>query len=182
MTIRSKFLRCALLPLPLVIAAPAHAGAEGWDTASDIGRAVIVSVAAAKAASEPDWHGARQLGASLGVTWAATEVLKRTTNVERPNERDDRSFPSGHASISFSAAGYLHARYGWEWGLPAGVAAGLVGWARVEAKEHRWTDVVAGAAIGELSAFLLTSRLNEDVVLLPWGNTSGAGMTLTAKF
>lgn len=179
--IPSMSLRGALLPLPLLMmAAPAQAG--GWDTASDIGRAALVTAAAAKTVAEQDWRGGQQLGASLGVTWTVTEVLKRTTDVERPNERDDRAFPSGHASLSFSAAGYLHARYGWEWGLPAGLVAGLVGLARVEAGEHRWTEVVAGAAIGELSAFLLTSRLDEDVVLLPWGGTKSAGVTLAARF
>jgi membrane-associated phospholipid phosphatase len=44
----------------------------------------------------------------------------------RPNGRNNRSFPSGHTSISFAAASYLHQRYGWEVGVPATFAAGLV--------------------------------------------------------
>ena len=180
--LRAASLWAALLPLSLVAGQPAFGAEEDWAKASDIGRAALVSAAIAKTAAEEDWKGAKQLGLSIASTWSATEVLKRTTSVERPNGRDDRSFPSGHASVSFAAAGYLHARYGWEWGLPAAVVASAVGWARVEANEHRWTDVLAGAAIGQVSAHLLTDKFDGSVVLLPWGNTTSAGLTLATSF
>jgi hypothetical protein len=44
-----------------------------------------------------DWQGARQYATAFTATVVATEILKRTTNVERPDGTNDLSFPSGHA-------------------------------------------------------------------------------------
>lgn len=137
-----------------------------------MGEVALEATALGKSAVYEYWKGTGQFG--LGATLPTTEGLKRLVQSERPNRRDDRSFPSGHTSISFSAAGYLHARYGWEWGAPALVAAGRVSWTHVEAREHRWEDAIASAAIGTLSAHLLTSPRDARVQLLPWGgNHSG---------
>ena len=175
-------LGCAIM-LAGGIAGPAQADElEGWRVAGRVGEVALVATALGKSAAEEDWKGAGQLGLGLGATWLTTEGLKRLVESERPNGRDDRSFPSGHTSISFSAASYLHVRYGWEWGAPALVAAGLVGWTRVEAHEHRWEDVVAGAAIGTLSAHLLASPRDAKVRLLPWGDTKGGGVVARLAF
>jgi len=52
----------------------------------------------------------------------------------------------------------------------------------VQSKDHYWYDVVAGAAIGELSAFLLTKRLNENVRISAAGDTTGGLLSLSARF
>ncbi|NMG46240.1 phosphatase PAP2 family protein [Aromatoleum toluvorans] len=75
---------------------------------------------------------------------------------DRPNGRDDRSFPSRHTAASFAAAQYLQTRGGWEYGLPAYAAAALVGYSRVRAHEHYWKDVAAGAGIGIASGYFFT--------------------------
>jgi membrane-associated phospholipid phosphatase len=76
-----------------------------------------------------------------------THGLKYAVDAERPNG-GGRSFPSGHASISFCSAEFLRRRYGWAWGVPAYAAACFVGYSRVEVKQHYTRDVVAGALIG----------------------------------
>ena len=163
-------------------ATPALAADEGWKTAADVGEIGLVSVALGKSAVEQDWQGVRQLGLGLGVTAAATAGLKSAFPEERPDQSDNKSFPSGHTSISFAAAGYLQKRYGWQWGLPATLAAAVVGVSRVESKDHHWYDVVAGAVLGEGVAYFLTSPKDSNVKFLPWADSHGGGVYLTARF
>lgn len=173
-------IRPALLAAAALLAAPAQA--SGWNDAGRVGEVALVAVALGKTAAERDGAGGRQLALNMGTTIATTEALKRAVGSERPNGRDDRSFPSGHTSISFAAAGHLHARYGWQWGAPALAAAAFVGVSRVEAREHRWEDVIAGALIGTATAHLFTSRLDDGVELLPWGDTQGGGVVARVAF
>ena len=150
--------------------------------ASDIGEASLVAFALGATAQQRDWSGGRQLALSLAATEAETYGLKHAFPETRPNGRNNRSFPSGHTSISFASAGYLHQRYGWKVGVPATLAAGLVGLARVEAREHHWYDAVAGAALGEATAFIITKPRDGRVMLTPWADSRGAGFGLYARF
>lgn len=102
-----------------------------------------------------DWPGTLQLGESEGLSTATTLALKYGLNTRRPNG-GHQSFPSEHASISFSAAEFLRKRYGWEFGVPAYAAASLVAYSRVESGQHHDYDVIGGAAIGIVSSFIFT--------------------------
>lgn len=172
--------RRLLFAAAALAAAPVQAGS--WNDAGRVGEVGLVAVALGKTLAERDGEGARQFAFNMGSTVAGTELLKRVVGSERPNGRNDRSFPSGHTSISFSAAGHLQFRYGSGWGVPALAAAAFVGWSRVEANEHRWEDVAAGALIGAASARLFTKRLNDEVSVLPWGDTKGAGIAARVAF
>jgi membrane-associated phospholipid phosphatase len=162
------------------LAHPAAASDSSWKTVSNVGLAGVVALAAGDTFAHQDAPGGLQLGISLGATEAITFGLKHTIHETRPNGRNDKSFPSGHTSFAFAAAGYLDERYGWQVGLPAFGMAGLVGLARVEAHEHHWYDAVAGAGLGTAAAFIATKPLNENVRVTPWA--SGTGLTLLAKF
>ena len=117
------------------------------------------------------------------LTQGVTYGLKHSFPEERPDRSDRRSFPSGHTSISFAAAASLEKRYGWQVGLPALAAASFVGVSRVEARKHYWYDAVAGAAIGGGAGFLLTSRHDDAVRLLPWSEgRRGGGIAVAARF
>jgi hypothetical protein len=87
---------------------------------------------------------------ALARNWVATVGLKYSVDETRPNGQS-RSFPSGHTSLSFAGAEFIRKEYGWRWAAPAYVAAGFVGWSRVEAKKHYTHDVLAGAALGILA-------------------------------
>ncbi len=163
-------------------ATPALAQHQGWKTAADVGELGLVGLALGKSAAERDWQGVRQFGLTEGVTLGVTTGLKYAFPEERPDHSDNKSFPSGHTSASFAAAGYLQKRYGWTWGLPATIAAGVVGLSRVESKDHHWYDVVAGAALGEATAWIFTSPRDGNVQFLPWADTHGAGFYMSAKF
>ena len=175
--------RSAVLALAAVLcASPALAQHQGWKTVADVGEIGLISVALGKSAAEQDWRGAGELGLSLAVTGGATAGLKSAFPEERPDHSDDRSFPSGHTSLSFASAGYLQRRYGWRWGLPATLAAGVVGLSRVESKDHHWYDVVAGAALGEAVAYVITSPRESTIGFLPWADLHGGGFAMVARF
>src|SRR5687767_4849279 len=166
----------------LLVATPAHAGDKGWATASDVGRGALVVTALGLPAVQGDWKGTKQSAFSLGATYAVTSGLKHVIEEERPDESNDKSFPSGHTSSSFAAAATLHKRHGWEVGMPAHLVAAFVGAARVKADKHFVHDVIAGAAIGEAAGWLLTSRKNDQVQWVPWADSGGGGVTVAMRF
>ncbi len=69
-----------------------------------------------------------------------------------------------------------------EVGIAAHVAAAFVGVARVEARKHRWGDVIVGAAVGELAGRLLTRHPQDHVAVVPWADMSGGGVTVAMRF
>src|SRR5689334_12555681 len=91
----------------LLVATPAVAEHQGWQTAADVGEIGLIGLALGKSAAERDWQGVKQFGLTAVTTLGITTGLKYGFPEERPNHSDDKSFPSGHTSASFAAAGYL---------------------------------------------------------------------------
>lgn len=90
-------------------------------------------------------------GASVVVAYGAKTALKAMAKEERPDHSDDKSFPSGHASMAFAAARSIDKEFRKEsiWIPIAGYAAATaIGIERVASDRHHWYDVVAGAGIG----------------------------------
>jgi membrane-associated phospholipid phosphatase len=177
--------RLGLAPLAigasLLVASPAQASERDWAQASDVGRDVLFYTALGYPAVQGDWAGVGQAALALGSTRLVTDGLKDAVGEKRPDGSDNRSFPSGHTSMSFAAAGTLHKRYGWKIGIPAHAVAAFVGAARVKADKHYVHDVIAGAALGEAAAWLITRRQSDKVQWLPWGDTRGAGVSLVVR-
>jgi membrane-associated phospholipid phosphatase len=105
-----------------------------------------------------DHRGTAELSAGFALNVAATQGLKWLIDKERPNAGDGDSFPSGHSSIAFQAASFIHLRYGFPPAIPAYAAAAFVAYSRVRVQAHYPEDVLAGAAIGVLSSVLFTNR------------------------
>lgn len=165
------------------VCSPAHASSEDdWATASDVVRAALMLAALGTPVVKEDWQGARQAGASLGAAYVVTEGLKQTFPTMRPDGSDNRSFPSSHTSLSFAAAATIDERLGRTAGIVAHVAAAFVGVARVEARKHRWGDVIVGAAIGEVAGRIFTRHPGQNVAIMPWGDTHGGGIAVVARF
>ena len=139
--------------------------------AGDILAIAIPTAGGAIAFAHGDYDGIWMSGANVLTTAIAVNGLKWATKntswTNRPNGLD-YGFPSGHASYAFSGAAFLHYRYGWQYGLPAAVLAGVVGYSRVENKYHYWRDVIAGAAIPYVAGYFLVDHLNDNVRMLPW--------------
>jgi len=168
--------------LALAVPSPAVAGHGSWAKASSVGRDLLVGAALGVPAVQGDWRGDLQATESLLAAGGTTFVLKELIHERRPDGSDNKSFPSGHTSVSFAAAATLEKRYGWKAGLPALAVASFVGLARVQADKHYVHDVVAGAAIGSISGLLLTSRHDDRVQLTPWSARGGGGVDVALRF
>ena len=125
-------------------------------------------------------------------------VIKLGVGRPRPDDSDNLSFPSGHASVAFTGA-TLTRRNLARLDLPAATRALLdvgavslaagTAWARVEAGVHYPSDVLAGAALGNFvaafvnDAFLREGALADGVIrvnVLPL--RGGAVLQLTQYF
>ena len=154
--------------------------ADGIQTAGDVLQFVLPATAGGLTLGYRDGQGALQFGESLAVTLGATYALKYSIDERRPNG-GSQSFPSGHTSISFSAAEFMRKRYDWEYGVPAYAAASFVAYSRVESREHHPRDVVAGAGIGILSSYIFTKPYkgwNASVE----GDTKSFALRLSRRF
>jgi membrane-associated phospholipid phosphatase len=171
---------CVATAFSLFISTAASAK-TGWEQYSDIAAVGIPAAALILTLAEGDSEGAKQLGLSMGTTLAITYGLKQVITSTRPNGKP-KSFPSGHAAWAFAGAAYLEDRYGWKVGIPAHAFAIGVAVARVESNNHRWGDVLASAAIAELSAYVFTSRYDDQVQFLPFARNADAGATLAINF
>lgn len=147
-----------------------------WGNISDVGAYSLLAADLLIPAVDEDWQGFRQSAYSLGTAALITQLGKTTIHKERPDHSDNKSFPSGHASLAFASATNLYIRNGWEYGVPAYALAALTGGARVGAKKHFWIDVIAGAAVGTGSALIFTTPKNDKVRLLPWADHKGGGI------
>ena len=145
----------ALCVLLFAFAAGRARGSDSIKQAGDILQLALPGVAAGTILGLNDWEGGVEFAESASLTMGTTEVLKYSVDERRPNG-GSQSFPSGHTSISFSAAEFLRKRYGWGYGLPAYAAASFVAYSRVESGEHHPRDVIAGASIGIVSSFIFT--------------------------
>jgi membrane-associated phospholipid phosphatase len=104
-----------------------------------------------------DQAGRTQFYKSFFTNLGLTYGLKLGINKERPDGSDHNSFPSAHTSVAFQSAAFIQKRYGWKKSIPAYLSAAFVGYSRVYADKHYVEDVLAGAAIGVLSAYYFTT-------------------------
>lgn len=147
--------KSGLFILGLAICGASHA--DSIRDAGDYGRFLIPVASAASALCLHDVQGFRQLTFALVLTTGVTEGLKIITKEPRPLSGTKDSFPSGHASIAFTGASFIHHRYGFQYSIPFYLASSFVGYSRVHAKSHYSHDVIAGAGIGFLSAWASTT-------------------------
>ena len=184
MGILLRSFRCAcLVPAVLVLMAAASREAQASDgvrAAGDILQFALPVTAAALTLGYRDGAGALELGESEAVTLGATYGLKYAVNERRPNG-GRQSFPSGHTSISFSAAEFMRKRYGLEYGIPAYALASFVAYSRVESKEHYAHDVIAGAAIGIVSSYIFTKPYRGWQIRID-ADTRHGGVSLTREW
>ncbi len=133
---------------------PVHGG-NSIEAAGEVLTLLLPATAAGMTVGFKDKEGAIQLGKSGALTLGVTYGIKYALDETAPNG-DKYSFPSAHTSVSFTSAEFMRARYGWEYGIPAYVAATFVAVSRVEARDHYVHDVIAGAAIGVISSYIFT--------------------------
>lgn len=106
--------------------------------------------------SEPLYELAADASA-IFMTALSTEIIKKTTNRQRPDGTDFRSFPSGHtsfASTNMTLASNDISEMKLSKGPSILIKSGLflvvagTAWGRVEGNKHYTSDVLTGAALG----------------------------------
>lgn len=88
---------------------------------------------------------------SLLTSTLITEALKRIVREKRPDSNARDSFPSGHATAAFAVA-TMQAHYHPKQAIFWYAGATAIAYSRVKLRRHRYTDVLAGAAVGYLTA------------------------------
>jgi len=162
----------ALIGLMLLMAGAHNANASQYEAAGDAIQWILPLTAMGMTFTENDPEGRMMFYKSFGATAGVTYSVKVGVNRTRPNGAD-HSFPSGHTSASFSSAAYIHQRYGYKKGRFAYLAAAFVGWTRIHANKHYTSDVLAGAAVGTLSSYFLTSDKDVDLGAYKDGDSTG---------
>ena len=112
-----------------------------------------------------------------------TGIMKTSINRKRPNGHDF-SYPSGHTSAAFAAAGVIYSDLGMEYGIPAYLTAGYVGLSRLQENKHYLTDILAGAVLGTFVAYKVTHRdkQNDRFFLKPTLIKGAPAAELTIRF
>jgi len=91
---------------------------------------------------------------SLSLAAATNGIIKRSTDVLRPDGSDYLSFPSNHATFAFISATFLHMEYKdqsiW-YGIAGYSIATATGVLRMLNNEHWMSDILVGAGIGILT-------------------------------
>lgn len=120
-----------------------------------------------------DKEGTKQFLKGFLINTAATYALKYAINKRRPNSNGDYAFPSGHTSITFQSAAFMHRRYGLNYGAPAYVLAGFVGYSRINAERHDGWDVLGGIIMGVGSSYLFTTPYQKEHMQLTFNSQKG---------
>jgi PAP2 superfamily len=79
------------------------------------------------------------------------EPIKFATHRTRPDNSNNRSFPSGHAAVTFAAATVIERHLGWRKSLLGYTIASYVAASRLHDNRHYLSDVVFGAAVGSIA-------------------------------
>ncbi|KKL86231.1 hypothetical protein LCGC14_1946810 [marine sediment metagenome] len=117
-----------------------------------------------------------------GLTTLALKGLVRTTS---PNG-DPFGWPSGHTSSTFTLATVMHKAYGPWAGVPLFALASYVGYERIDARNHDFSDVLSGALIGIAIGHVVSQEHMPRILgfeLIPWADANGGvGLALSKKF
>jgi membrane-associated phospholipid phosphatase len=135
------------------------------DSSDNTGKVIAIALPVAAAGvsllHDWDWQGVKQLAVDESLDIGTALLLKQIVREQRPDHSDFRSFPSLTTAVAAGPAAYLWDRYGWEYGAPAYLAAGYVGYSVVDAKEHHWWDAVASTGIAWGWSRLITTEWHE---------------------
>jgi len=185
-----KYVLAVVIVLSFIVSASGYAFAAGDDTITETGDVVQIllplsALAGTYLAKDPE--GRAQLAKSFVVGFAIMGSTKVLVDKVRPYETgrsnaNMNSFPSGHTWAAFTGASFINRRYGYLYGVPAYLAAGFVGYSRVQAEAHFFDDVVAGASIALLCNWYYTTPYSDKVKVSPYLSNGRYGLKMTYEW
>ena len=164
-----------------------------WDDVGDIGGCPGLHFALAGAmyfaslerGDTKGYETSKTLLNALAINGIMNMALKATFHTESPNG-EPWGWPSGHTSSTFCLATVMHEAYGPKVGIPLFAFAAFVGYERIDARNHDFSDVVSGAIMGIAIGHAVMSNhemriFGMDVIpmIRPEG---GAGIALSKRF
>ena len=126
---------------------------------------------------------------AIGSSEGTVRGLKALVGRERPDESNDKSFPSGHTVKAVASTSLIRRnlapsikspklRAGFDAAMVS--ASTLVGWARMEADKHFPSDVLTSAALGNAFAqFFYRALVDDDDAPAVQVTAGSDGLTLT---
>ncbi|NJY61764.1 phosphatase PAP2 family protein [Salinimicrobium sp. CDJ15-81-2] len=157
---------------------PATGQAQFFDSNNEdtkrSGDIILVALPASTALSTivlKDKKGFWQFTKSFATNLAITGGLKYAIDKRRPEDGGGQAFPSGHTSITFQSASFVHRRYGFKYAIPAYALAGWTGYSRINATKHDGWDVLAGAVVGIGSSFIFTTPYQRENMQLTFSSS-----------
>ncbi len=132
-----------------------HTFNKGWrdtfDAVGNPGTAAIVAgvwyLAGQQLQDIKTYEVGKRLASALIITDLSTVLLKVAANTESPNG-ENFAWPSGHVSSTMALATVLNDAYGPVVGVPMYGLTALVGIQRLDGRDHHFSDVIFGAALG----------------------------------
>ena len=123
---------------------------------------------------------------ALAINGLTTMALKGLTRTRSPNG-DPLGWPSGHTSSTFCLATVMHEAYGPWAGIPLFALASFVGYERVDARNHDFSDVLSGALIGIAIGHAVMQNHRQKVLgfeVVPWADPAKGtvGVALMKNF
>jgi membrane-associated phospholipid phosphatase len=156
---KTKRSQAWLVIVLLAYAIPSVADVNSQSFARGVSNSIAPFLAVGELSLFSDGHRGRNAAMqglkAFAATDLATTVLKATVRERRPDGQSYTSFPSRHTSTAFAMATVI-GEYDNSWSAPAYGVAALIGWSRVETRQHYWWDVAAGAALGYFVARAFT--------------------------
>ncbi len=123
---------------------------------------------------------------ALALNGVVTVALKAAVRSDVPNG-GEYGWPSGHTSSSFTVATVLHEAYGPWVGVPLYAFAAFVGYERIDARNHDFSDVVSGAILGTAIGWAVARHhqpklLGMDVVPMADPESGAVGVMLVGRW
>lgn len=112
--------------------------------------------------NEKTYEVGRTLFSALIINGVSTMALKVAANTDSPNG-ESLAWPSGHVSSTMTFAAVMDEAYGPWAGVPLYGLTGLVAVARMDDKEHHFSDVVFGAAMGWVIGHTVASGRRPEI-------------------
>ncbi len=173
-----------VIVLALLGTRSSEAQADLFTRGGDVGAVLLPGMSMAPSIFEGDRDGYRDFArcaVAYSATMATTYALKLAINRARP-DTGGLSFPSGHTSSAFSGATLIQMKYGTRFGIPAYILAALVGYSRVHADRHYWSDVIAGAILGTGMTYLVYGRWTRKWAVTPAMEDRAVGLRFDYTF